>query len=58
MDDAVESYLTELTKTEHEDPVLVEMEARAAVHGFPIVGRRPVASLNSPREPSAPAGTT
>src|SRR5678816_1337553 len=39
MDDAVESYLTELAKTEHEEPVLVEMEARAAEHGFPIVGR-------------------
>ena len=39
MDDAVESYLTELARTEHEDPVLVEMEARAAEHGFPIVGR-------------------
>ena len=38
MDDAVESYLTELARTEHEEPVLVEMEARAA---------------NSPREPSA-----
>jgi caffeoyl-CoA O-methyltransferase len=39
MDDAVENYLTELAKTEHEEPVLVEMEARAAEHGFPIVGR-------------------
>jgi caffeoyl-CoA O-methyltransferase len=39
MDDAVESYLTDLAKTEHEEPVLVEMEARAAEHGFPIVGR-------------------
>src|SRR5512133_3549160 len=39
MDDAVENYLTELARTEHEDPVLVEMEARAAEHGFPIVGR-------------------
>jgi hypothetical protein len=39
MDDAVESYLTELARTEHEDPVLVEMEARAAQHAFPIVGR-------------------
>ncbi len=39
MDDAVESYLTELARTEHEEPVLVEMEARAAEHGFPIVGR-------------------
>ena len=39
MDDAVESYLTELARTEHEDPVLVEMEARAAEYGFPIVGR-------------------
>ena len=39
MDDAVEDYLTELARTEHEEPVLVEMEARAAKHGFPIVGR-------------------
>ena len=39
MDDAVESYLTELARTEHEEPVLVEMEARAAERGFPIVGR-------------------
>ena len=39
MDDAVESYLTELARTEHEDPVLVEMEARADEYGFPIVGR-------------------
>ena len=39
MDDAVESYLTELARTEHEEPVLVEMEARAAEYGFPIVGR-------------------
>src|SRR6476659_8395599 len=39
MDDAVESYLTELATTEHEDPLLVEMEARAAQYGFPIVGR-------------------
>src|SRR5215203_5415377 len=39
MDDAVESYLTELAKTEHEEPVLVEMETQAAEHGFPIVGR-------------------
>ena len=39
MDDAVESYLTELARTEHEEPVLVEMEARVAEHRFPIVGR-------------------
>ena len=39
MDDAVESYLTELARTEHDEPVLVEMETRAAEHGFPIVGR-------------------
>jgi predicted O-methyltransferase YrrM len=39
MDDAVENYLTELARTEHEDPVLLEMEARAAEHKFPIVGR-------------------
>jgi caffeoyl-CoA O-methyltransferase len=39
MDDAVERYLTELAQTEHSDPVLVDMEARAKLHGFPIVGR-------------------
>jgi len=39
MDDAVEKYLTELAQIEHDDPVLVEMEARAEKHGFPIVGR-------------------
>jgi predicted O-methyltransferase YrrM len=39
MDDAVENYLTDLAKTEHDDPVLDEMEARAEEHGFPIVGR-------------------
>jgi predicted O-methyltransferase YrrM len=39
MDDAVEAYLTELARAEHGDPVLVDMEARAAEHGFPIVGR-------------------
>ena len=39
MDDAVENYLTQLARTEHEEPVLVEMEARAEADGFPIVGR-------------------
>jgi hypothetical protein len=39
MDDAVEAYLTALARAEHDDPVLVDMEARAAEHGFPIVGR-------------------
>ena len=39
MDDAVVDYLTDLARTEHEEPVLVEMEARADEHGFPIVGR-------------------
>jgi predicted O-methyltransferase YrrM len=39
MDDAVEGYLTELAQTEHGDPVLAEMEARAEENGFPIVGR-------------------
>jgi predicted O-methyltransferase YrrM len=39
MDDAVESYLTDLAGVEHDDPVLVEMEARAKEHDFPIVGR-------------------
>jgi predicted O-methyltransferase YrrM len=39
MDDAVEAYLAELAQTEHDDPVLVDMEARAKEHDFPIVGR-------------------
>lgn len=39
MDDAVEGYLTELAGTEHEHPVLLEMERRARERGFPIVGR-------------------
>jgi caffeoyl-CoA O-methyltransferase len=39
MDDAVEEYLTGLAGTEHEHPVLVEMEERARQHGFPIIGR-------------------
>ena len=39
MDDAVEAYLTDLAQTEHSDPVLVDMEARATEHHFPIVGR-------------------
>jgi caffeoyl-CoA O-methyltransferase len=39
MDDAVEEYLTQLARTELDDPVLNEMEARASEHGFPIVGR-------------------
>jgi predicted O-methyltransferase YrrM len=39
MDDTVEAYLTGLAEAEHEDPVLAEMEAMAAEHDFPIVGR-------------------
>src|SRR5207302_4413772 len=39
MDDAVERYLTDLARAEHDDPVLVEMEVRAEKEGFPIVGR-------------------
>jgi len=39
MDDAVEGYLTELAGTEHADPVLDDMEARAREHRFPIIGR-------------------
>ena len=39
MDDAVEAYLSDLAATEHAEPVLVEMEARAEEHGFPIIGR-------------------
>ncbi|MGH3327132.1 MAG: O-methyltransferase [Streptomycetales bacterium] len=39
MDDAVEGYLTDLARREHDDPLLDVMEARAAEQGFPIVGR-------------------
>ncbi len=35
----VHRYLTHLAATQHEDPVLDEMERRAEEHGFPIVGR-------------------
>ena len=35
----VHRYLTELATTQHADPVLNEMEARAEAQGFPIVGR-------------------
>jgi predicted O-methyltransferase YrrM len=37
--DAVDRYLTERAESEHGDAVLEAMEARAAEHGFPIVGR-------------------
>jgi caffeoyl-CoA O-methyltransferase len=39
MDDKVEDYLTGLAGTEHEDAVLLRMEALAEEKGFPIVGR-------------------
>lgn len=39
MDDAVEGYLTDLARSEYDEPVLVDMEARAEENGFPIVGR-------------------
>lgn len=39
MDDGVEAYLTDLAAAEHDDPLLRDMEDRAAAHGFPIVGR-------------------
>lgn len=39
MDDTVEGYLTALAETEHDDPVLADMEAYAQANGFPIVGR-------------------
>lgn len=39
MDDRVEDYLTRLAEVEHGDGVLDDMEARAAEHRFPIVGR-------------------
>lgn len=38
-DPATDEYLGNLADLEHHDPLLVEMEARAAEHGFPIVGR-------------------
>ncbi|HUR15077.1 MAG TPA: O-methyltransferase [Mycobacteriales bacterium] len=39
MSDEVDHYLTARAETEHGDAVLADMEARAAEHGFPIVGR-------------------
>src|SRR5690554_799264 len=39
MDEAVDDYLTDLARLGHDDPVLVDMEAYADRHGFPIVGR-------------------
>ena len=39
MDDGVEAYLTGLAQVEQDDDVLADMEARAAQHRFPIVGR-------------------
>jgi predicted O-methyltransferase YrrM len=36
---ALEEYLLDLARSQHNDPVLDEMEARAAAHNFPIVGR-------------------
>jgi caffeoyl-CoA O-methyltransferase len=39
MDDAVDAYLTELARVEHESAVLVEMEELAEQRHFPIVGR-------------------
>jgi caffeoyl-CoA O-methyltransferase len=39
MDEGVSGYLTELAEAQHADAVLDDMEARAAEHGFPIVGR-------------------
>jgi predicted O-methyltransferase YrrM len=39
MDEAVDSYLTELAQVEYDEPVLVEMEELARQRRFPIVGR-------------------
>ncbi len=36
---ALEEYLLNLARSQHSDPVLDEMEARAAANNFPIVGR-------------------
>ena len=41
MDDAVDSFLTELSRTEHEEPVLLEMEVRAAAHDVPCPAEPP-----------------
>lgn len=38
-DAATADYLGNLADLEHHDPILVEMETRAAEYGFPIVGR-------------------
>ena len=37
--EAVDAYLTELAREQHEDPVLQEMEQRALRLGFPIIDR-------------------
>jgi caffeoyl-CoA O-methyltransferase len=39
LDGPVMDYLTDLATAQYHDPVLGDMEARAAAHGFPIVGR-------------------
>lgn len=39
LDDRIGDYITALTARSLDDPVLDEMEARAAREGFPIVGR-------------------
>ncbi len=38
LDPRIDAYLKQLN-AKHDDPVLLEMEARAEEHGFPIVGR-------------------
>lgn len=38
LDPRIDAYLKTLN-AKHDDPVLLEMEARASTHGFPIVGR-------------------
>jgi len=37
--DEVTTFITELTVAQHTDVVLDEMEGRAQLHGFPIIGR-------------------
>ena len=39
MDGRVAEYLSDLAAAGHHDQVLIEMEARASEHGFPIIGR-------------------
>jgi hypothetical protein len=52
MDDAVASHLTELARAEHEEPVLIEMKARAQ-STVPIVASRGTSVRPAQREVGA-----